>query len=207
MFQIDEDLTINVTRGDIAFFSVSAESNGELYKFKKGEVVRIKVFDKKNCSNVHFQKDFAVEEECEKVNIFLSEEDTKFGDIINKAKDYWYEIELNPYTNPQTIIGYDDEGAKIFKLFPEGRDLGNEITKEDVPVVDKELSLTSTRPVENQAVTRALLKVEGYVEEIDKHIRDLVSEEVTKKDFSAKLEYDAAEESLEIILKDDEVNV
>ena len=202
MFKLDEDKTIYVTRGDIAFFSVSAETDGELYKFQKGEVVRIKVMDKKNCSNVYFQKDFAITEECEKVDIFLSEEDTKFGELINKAKDYWYEIELNPYTNPQTIIGYDEDGAKIFKLFPEGRDLGNEAKKEDVPVVDSELSMTSTRPIENQAVTRALMVVENDCEQIDEHIVEFASEVLTKKDFLAKLEYDSTEESLEILLQE-----
>ena len=159
MFQIDEDMTIHVTRGDIAFFSVSAETNGILYKFRRGDIVRVKVFDKKNCSNVAFQKNFLVEEECERVNIFLSEEETKIGDVISKPKDYWYEIELNPYTNPQTIVCYDDDGPKIFKLYPEGRDIPSETAEEDIPVVDRELSMTSTRPVENQAVTRALVRL------------------------------------------------
>lgn len=165
MFQIDEDMTIYITRGDTAFFSVSAENNGELHKFQKGDVVRIKVFDKKNCANVAFQKDFPVMEECENVYILLTEEETKIGDVISKHKDYWYEIELNPYTNPQTIIGYDDDGAKIFRLFPEGKDLGNETKEEDVPVVDKELSLTSERPLENQAIARAMLNIENKIKE------------------------------------------
>lgn len=159
MFQIDEDLTIYITRGDTAFFSVTAESNGELYKFKKGDVVRMKVFAKKDCTNVAFQKDFPVLEECERVNILLTEEETKVGDVISKPKDYWYEVELNPYTNPQTIIGYDEDGAKIFKLFPEGRDLGNGTDPEDVPVVDAELDLTSDRPIQNQAVARGMVEL------------------------------------------------
>ena len=36
---------------------------------------------------------------------------------MNKPVEYWYEIELN---NEHTVIGYDDNGAKIFMLFPEG---------------------------------------------------------------------------------------
>jgi hypothetical protein len=69
------------------------------------------------------QKDFPVVEATENVDIFLSKEDTKFGEVISKPKDYWYEVELNPEDNPQTIIGYDEDGAKIFKLFPEGDDI------------------------------------------------------------------------------------
>lgn len=159
MFQIDDDMTIYITRGDIAYFSVMAENNGVKYKFQPGDVVRMKVTAKKDCTNVAFQKDFAVVKESEKVDILLTEEETKIGDVISKPVDYWYEIELNPYTNPQTIIGYDDDGAKIFKLFPEGKDLGPNTVPEDVPVVDAELSLTSERPVQNQAVARALLEI------------------------------------------------
>lgn len=163
MFQIDDDMTIYITRGDVAYFTVTADNNGVPYIFQPGDVVRIKVFAKKDATNVAFQKDFAVLEESEKVDILLTEQETKIGDVISKPVDYWYEIELNPYTNPQTIVGYDDDGAKIFKLFPEGRDLGPEITPEDVPVVDAELSLTSERPVQNQAVTRAMVRLSDEV--------------------------------------------
>ena len=156
MFKLNEDLSIYVTRGDAAFFSVSAEEDGAAYKFQAGDVVRIKVFKKKACEDVVLQKDFPVLEETEIVELFLTETDTRIGEVISKPTDYWYEIELNPETNPQTIIGYDEDGAKVFKLFPEGKDLesGDEITEKDIPVVDKELDLSSTRPVQNQAIAR-----------------------------------------------------
>ena len=121
MFTVNDDLSIYATRGDIVFFSVSAaDDDGTPYVFQVGDTVRIKVFDKKGCENVYFRKDFPVMESTEKVEIYLSEEETRIGEIINKPKDYWYEVELNPDTKPQTIIGYDEDGAKIFKLFPEG---------------------------------------------------------------------------------------
>jgi len=159
MFEIDSDKTIYITRGDAAYFTVTMESHGEKRKFQPGEVVRMKVTAKKDCNNVAFQKDFPVLEETDKVDIFLTEDETKIGDTISKPVIYWYEIELNPYTNPQTIIGYDEDGAKIFKLFPEGRDLGNPTTPKDVPVVDAELDFASERPVQNQAVTRAIYEL------------------------------------------------
>lgn len=123
MFKVNDDLSIYVTRGDIAFFSVAAEENGGKYTFQAGDVVRFKAFAKKDCESVVLQKDFPVTEDTEMVDIFLEEEDTKIGDVISKPTDYWYEVELNPFDNPQTIIGYDEDGAKVFKLFPEGRDL------------------------------------------------------------------------------------
>ena len=56
------------------------------------------------------------------MEIALEGYETKFGEVINKPKQYWYEVELNPETSPQTIIGYDEEGAKLFTIYPEGSD-------------------------------------------------------------------------------------
>lgn len=169
MFEINEDKTINITRGDIGAFTVDAlNEEGEKYIFQKGDVVRIKVTEKKACENVMFQKDFVVEEETEQVELLLTEEETKIGEVISKPTDYWYEIEINPLTNPQTIIGYDEDGAKIFKLFPEGKDVEpEEPTPEDIPVVDTELDLTSERPVQNQAIARAFLNMQEEIERIN----------------------------------------
>ena len=68
------------------------------------------------------RKDFPATAGAEKVDILLTGEEMKIGELISKPKDYWYEIELNPLTNPQTIVGYDEDGAKVFRLFPEGGD-------------------------------------------------------------------------------------
>lgn len=164
MFVVNDDLSIYATRGDIVFFCVSAEEEGVPYKFKAGDLVRMKVFAKKACENVVLQKDFPVENDTETVSIYLEEKDTKIGDVISKPTDYWYEVELNPYTDPRTIIGYDEDGAKIFKLFPEGADIPEyEVTEEDIPVVDTELSMTSTRPVQNQAIARVLVSLSADV--------------------------------------------
>lgn len=182
MFEINEDKTINITRGDIGAFTVDALNEaGEKYIFQKGDVVRIKVTEKKACENVMFQKDFVVEEETEQVELLLTEEETKIGEVISKPTDYWYEIELNPLTNPQTIIGYDEDGAKIFKLFPEGKDAGSsdELTPEDIPLVDDELDLTSDRPVQNQAIARAFLNIQEEISNIS------IGGDITKEDLDA----------------------
>ena len=119
MFTVDGN-SISVTRGDIVLFSVTAEGDGIPYIFKQGDLLRMKVFDKKRCDKVVLQRDFPVLEDTEQVEIFLSKEDTKLGGVIRKPADYWYEIELNPLNNPQTIIGYGEDGPAVFKLFPEG---------------------------------------------------------------------------------------
>lgn len=122
MVRIDEETNIEITRGDILPLSVRAkDKNGEDYTFKVGDVVRFKITEKENEANVILSKDFEVTEEKQSVNVDLTGEETKIGEIINEPSEYWYEIELNPDTAPQTIIGYTmDDGAKLFILLPEG---------------------------------------------------------------------------------------
>ena len=163
MFVLNEDLSIHATRGDTVFFLVTAEENGENHIFKAGDVLRFKVYGKKDAENVVLQKDFPVTQDTDSVYITLTEQDTKIGEVISKPKDYWYEVELNPFTNPQTIIGYDEDGAKVFKLFPEGDDIPEFVPDpEDIRVMDSELDMTSTRPLQNQAIAReiAVLKAD-----------------------------------------------
>lgn len=166
MFTLNDDLSIYATRGDIVFFSVTAEEDGQPYEFQPGDVLRIKVYGKKNAENVVLQKDFGVKDKSSSVDIFLTEADTKIGGVISKPADYWYEVELNPFDNPQTIVGYDEDGAKLFRLFPEGADVPEYVPEpEDIPVVDSELDMTSTRPVQNQAIARAFVSLRADFEE------------------------------------------
>lgn len=94
----------------------------DVYVFNKGDIVRFKVYEKNRPELVVIEKDITVDSEIHEVTIQLNRDDTKIGDLINKPKDYWYEIELNPETMPQTIIGYDIKGPKVFRLYPEGED-------------------------------------------------------------------------------------
>lgn len=170
MFVINsEDNSIYATRGDVVFFGVKAVDAETKYPFtfEPGDILRMKIYGKKNAENVVMQKDFAVSQTCEVVQIFLEEEDTKFGEVISKPTDYWYEVELNPETCPQTIVGYNEDGATLFKLFPEGADTeinNSDIKPEDIPIVDAELDVNSARPIQNQAVARAIIAMEGRCE-------------------------------------------
>lgn len=122
MFRINDDMSIYATRGDIVFFTLTVEDNGQNHKFQPDDVVRFTVYGRKDAETVLLQKDFPIFEETESVEIFLGGEDTRFGGVISKPTDYWYEIELNPDSYPQTIISYDEDGAKIFRLYPEGNE-------------------------------------------------------------------------------------
>jgi hypothetical protein len=124
MFVVNEDKSVYVTRGDVCEIPVS-------HQLHAGDTVRIKITRKKDCEGVVLQRDFNVGEDTMSFVIFLSGDDTKLGEVISKPTDYWYEIELNPDTYPETIVGYDDDGAKVFRLFPEGKDVDGE----DIEVV------------------------------------------------------------------------
>ena len=161
MFIVNDDLSIYANRGDIVFFTVSAEDSGNLYKFQPGDIVRMAIYGRKDAQTCVMQKDFPVTEVCEEVLIYLEESDTKIGESISKPKDYWYEVVLNPDTMPQTIIGYDEDGAKVFRFFPESEEIDDNYNPqpEDFPVVDEELDMTSPRPVANRAIARAMATI------------------------------------------------
>ena len=127
MFTIDSSKTICITRGDVAVIEVGAiessgESAGEAYVFQEGDVVRFTVVEKNRYDSIVLDKRVVAKEGTTAVEIQLTSEDTRIGDLIHKPKDFWYDIELNPDTAPQTIVGYDNSGPKIFRLFPEGDD-------------------------------------------------------------------------------------
>lgn len=122
MFKI-ENKQIHLTRGDIANIGVGIKNeDGTDYEFKNGDTVRFTVFKKKDCNCVVLNKDVEVSAAATEVEIKLTEEDTKIEGIISKPVDYWYEVVLNPETEPQTIIGYDPDGAKVLTLYPEASD-------------------------------------------------------------------------------------
>ena len=119
MFKI-ENKQIHITRGDIGCLNISAKNeDGTDYEFQVGDIVRFTVYKKKDCNSVQLMKDVAVETISTNVEVNLTSDDTKIGDVINIPTDYWYEVELNPETKPQTIIGYDVDGPKLFTLYPE----------------------------------------------------------------------------------------
>ena len=121
MFSINEDQSIYLTRGDSVSLEISATmSDTGMYMFKPGDVIRFQIFEKGRCDNVVLSKDVTVNAETSIVNVPLHSSETRLGELIHKPKDYWYEVELNPDTEPQTIIGYDTSGPKVFRLFPEG---------------------------------------------------------------------------------------
>lgn len=116
---------IEIVRGNYLPLTVTTKNtDGSDYEFQPGDILRFKVFERKNVENVFLEKDFKTNERSKGVLIELTAEEMKIGELIDKPKDYWYEIELNPDTpKTQTIVGYTkDEGPAILTLLPEGGD-------------------------------------------------------------------------------------
>lgn len=128
MFKIDPNTSrINITRGDIGTIELTIKKDdGTSYVFQDSDIVRFSVYEIKDFNGEPvLLKNVAPEEDSTSVDIELLQDDTTIGGLINKPVTYWYEIQLNPDTAPQTIIGYDQYGAKEFILYPEGGEYDN----------------------------------------------------------------------------------
>ena len=126
MFKINnETKLIELTRGDEASIMLSITD----YTFVANDKVRLAIYNAKAMEKPPvLEKTYTINESAEEVELYISEEESKFGEMKSKPIDYWYEIELN---GKETVIGYDDQinedskkGEKIFRLFPEGYESG-----------------------------------------------------------------------------------
>lgn len=120
MFKIKNN-EIELTRGDMAPIKLVINN----YTFQAGDKVEFRAYDKKALDkNPIISKTVIVDEPTEEIIFDLTSEDTKVGEMINKALVCWYEVELN---DSITVIGYDSEGAKILTLYPEGYEHSEEV--------------------------------------------------------------------------------
>lgn len=180
-----EDNTIYATRGDAVTFPVEKKVGDAKYQFQPGETVRIKICAKKDCTKVVLMKDFEVAEESTSVNIFLDRFEMKFGEIISKPVDYWYEVELNPDTTPDTFIGYNADGPALFKLFPEAKD----VTEGEIP-----------DPGENSAVTKMVVT---FVHEyLDSHTELIIQEILKEENLQTIIDHILKQENIESIIQE-----
>ena len=110
--------TIKINRGDTLHLALTIKQGSEDYIFQVGDKVVFSIYKKgKLNEEAILLKEITVAEETTTLNINLTNEETKRGDMTNKPIEYWYEIGLN---NEYTVIGYDEDGAKKLMLYPEG---------------------------------------------------------------------------------------
>lgn len=111
--------TIEVNRGDELNLNLSLKlDSGEDYTFEEGDKIVFSLYEKgKMSDNAILIKEVDATPDTTNLEISLTSNETKIGEMVNKPVEYWYEIELN---DRYTVIGYDDKGAKRFILYPEG---------------------------------------------------------------------------------------
>lgn len=112
MFRV-RNKNIYLNRGD----AITLQLVNNEGKFEAGDKIKFYVCANGDYTKVLFEKEFTVEETSNFAEIKLTSVETRIGDAFKDGSiTYWYEIELNGDT---TLIGYDDEGAKKFVLYPE----------------------------------------------------------------------------------------
>lgn len=114
-----EGTTIKLNRGDILSFVLTIENeSGTPYTFQDGDKVTFSVYNKKKMNDkAVLLKEVNATPNTTSLTISCTSEETKIGELTNKPVEYWYEIELN---NEYTVLGYDENGAKLLMLYPEG---------------------------------------------------------------------------------------
>ena len=121
MFKINkEDMSLSLTRGDSVTFDVQATQNDSEtpYVFQEGDYILFKVGEAKGEVAI-IEKKVAADAGATSVQVSLAEAETKFGNPVSKPVEYWYEISLVSQGTTQTLVGYDEDGPKILRLFPE----------------------------------------------------------------------------------------
>lgn len=128
----EENTTIHITRGDktigefnrLAFYlPIKIGDKEENYKFKLKDKIDFIVMEKKGYTKyevlrkTYTIKELGYTEPTEYPEIPLTANDTKYFELGNKKKTYWYDIVLNDDT---TILGYDKDGPKKIIVYPEG---------------------------------------------------------------------------------------
>lgn len=115
------DKEIHINRGDRLLIDFSIENGEDKYIFKDEDKIKFSIYEKKGMDKSPvLQKEFIPDVGSTSVDIDIPGSEMKIGEMANKPIEYWYEIELN---GDETIIGYDEDGAKKLILYPEGADL------------------------------------------------------------------------------------
>ena len=86
------------------------------YQFQIGDKITFNIYEKNGYGKEPLMtKEVEVTEASDSVNIVLNENDTTFGNPVNKETIYWYDITLN---KSLTVVCYNEDGAKEFIVYP-----------------------------------------------------------------------------------------
>lgn len=115
MFKFQNN-TFHVTRGDRGSITFSSSDGSNL----KG-ILLFRVYRKEELnSQPVLNKEIELDNTAPSYVLNIDSIDTlnEFANPENERDEYWYELKVDE----QTILGYDETGAKIFYLYPTGQD-------------------------------------------------------------------------------------
>lgn len=111
---------IYLTRGDEATINISVPlDDGTNYVFQTNDVVYFTVKKKYSDTSPILRKEIHFAQETEVAVLNLTKSDTTLGGLKDVPIKYVYDISINAV---KTIIGYDEDGAKYFVIYPEASD-------------------------------------------------------------------------------------
>lgn len=105
---------IYLNRGDAVNIQVACNNAS----FEANDYIEFYIMEQGKSQNVLFEKKFTIEDEGNTVDIALTSAETKSicPAFDSGYKTFWYEIE---YNGSITLMGYDDNGAKLLVMYPE----------------------------------------------------------------------------------------
>lgn len=108
--------TFHVSRGDSGTINLAYENS----RFPDGATVEFKIYEKDGLDSqpLTYKTVTAPTGGSDSLALTLLSADTDIGTPENERVEYWYEIKVGG----NVVCGFDEQGAKIFYLYPAGQD-------------------------------------------------------------------------------------
>ena len=116
MIKIDSNNNIYITQGDKASIDIQIPLNDGFYEFQTTDILYFTVKRKYSDTQPVLRKILTFSQPATTATLILTSIDTNIGGLSNLPLNYVYDISIN---EDQTIIGYDENGAKNFVIYPE----------------------------------------------------------------------------------------
>lgn len=105
--------SFHITRTESGSITIKSKSG-----FVAGDTIEFNVYEVDGLDSAPIlSKSISVAQNTPSVVLELLSADTNLGEPSNEKTEYWYQIRKN---GEKTILGFDDNGAKILYLYPCG---------------------------------------------------------------------------------------
>lgn len=112
------DYHLKINRGNTLRFDYSILGGETPYVFVEGDKIVFSVYEPFGLEeNPVLSMEFTPEPDTTEMTIEIPKDKMKFAPMSSMERDYWYEITLNE----ETTLGFDENGAKIITIYPEGK--------------------------------------------------------------------------------------